>query len=354
MRCKTLMSVCVAALWLGWTNVVLGGTLNIVQAGASDYAIVIPDSSASPTIDAYLQQAAEEMQRVLRRATDVTVPVVHEAQHRPGQPGLFIGATRALAATGLRPAAYACWEHRIVCQNGNVYLFGEDVAVVHGDRQDRDASRHVLGSVKAVIVFLEKFAGASYCFPAAGAFSVEKSVGVALPDDFVWQQIPPVSYVTGRPCTFFYDLANNFYMGPWYGTYGGHSHDKAIPPAQYFANHPDYFALLQGKRQSHPDRSQYCLSNPAVQELIYQELLNHADQGYRMVQLGQSDGFRLCECPECTALFGVKEAGEKLWILHRGYAERFLKDRPGKQLCIMAYGPTLVPPRTFTEFPPTW
>ena len=80
-----------------------------------------------------------------------------------------------------------------------------------------------------------------------------------------------------------------------------------------------------------------------MRELIYQELLDHADKGYEMVQLGQSDGFRPCECAECANLYGVKDFGEKLWIMHREMAERFLKDRPGKKLCIMAYGFAILP-----------
>lgn len=350
MRCQVLLLGCVVLFWMVLASPARGAMLPLVRGGASAYAIVIPDRGGS-TLDLFMQQGAAEMQRVLRRASGVTLPILDESDLPPGQPGVFIGATRALAASGLAPAQYACWEHRIACREGHIYLFGDDAAVVHGDRHDRDPSRHVLGSLKAMVVFLEKFAGASYCFPAAGAFSVESGAEIGVPDDYAYRQVPPVSYVTGRPATLFYDLANNFLMGPWYGTYGGHSHDKAIPPERYFAEHPEYFALLKGQRQSHPERPQYCLSNPAVQELIYQELLAHADQGYRMVQLGQSDGFRACECADCVALYGVAEAGEKLWILHLRLAERFLRDRPGKQLCIMAYGPTRVPPRTFSAFP---
>ena len=85
-----------------------------------------------------------------------------------------------------------------------------------------------------------------------------------------------------------------------------------------------------------------------------------------VIELGQADGFRPCQCKECAALYGVKVTttpadgiafhndrawGEKLWIMHRDMALRLMQDRPGKKLMMTSYGPTVRPPQTFTEFP---
>lgn len=165
------------------------------------------------------------------------------------------------------------------------------------------------------------------------------------------QKVPQILYGIGRRQEMFYDIANNMFPAPWYGTYGGHSHNIAIPAAKYAKEHPEYFALIKGKRDLNPRYPAYCLSRPEVQELIYRELLQHADKGYEMVQLAQSDGFRGCECEDCRKLYGISSWGEKLWIMHAKMAERFAKDRPGKLVHIIAYGPTRTPPQTFRKFP---
>ena len=67
-----------------------------------------------------------------------------------------------------------------------------------------------------------------------------------------------------------------------------------------------------------------------MQELIYRELVTELDRGFEMTELGQTDGYVPCDCAKCRALYGVRAPGEKLWILHRSFAERLMKDRPGK------------------------
>jgi len=133
--------------------------------------------------------------------------------------------------------------------------------------------------------------------------------------------------------------------------FGGHTYARAIPPAKYRETHPEYFALIRGKRLLE-GRGQYCISNPEVQELIYQDLLRLADAGYRSVDLGQPDGFRPCQCDDCFELYGTgKDWSEKLWIFHRKLAERLLKDRPGVRITIMSYIQTAKPPKSFNVFP---
>ena len=112
----------------------------------------------------------------------------------------------------------------------------------------------------------------------------------------------------GRSQEQYYAMANDMLPAPWYKCHGGHSHIPAIPPAKYLKSHLEYFAIVRGKRNGYPGIPQYCLSNPEVQKLIYQEVLNTlADPRYKESQLAQTDGFRVCECVPCKSFF--KEAG---------------------------------------------
>lgn len=141
-----------------------------------------------------------------------------------------------------------------------------------------------------------------------------------------------------------------------------------MPIEEYGKSHPEYFILTGNVRQPkvNSEEGQLCLSNPEVRELIYQHVLARCDEGFDVVEIGQADGFRPCQCKECATLYGVKVTttpaegiafhkdrgwGEKLWIMHRDMALRLMKERPGKKLMMTSYGPTVRPPQTFTEFP---
>ncbi len=323
--------------------------LTIAEGKKSNYQIVIPDEGASEIMAGFIRQSADLLSQCIKRASGVTIPVVKESAMDAGKPAIFIGGVKALAANGIDQSKFERWENRIDVIGANIFLSGND-ANPRGTT-GRSYTYYITGSVKAVTVFLQKFVNTAFVYPTANGITVQPTAKLTIPGEFKFREVPKIQYTTGRSHDMFYGLANNFLPGPWYGTYGGHSHNVAIPQDKYFQSNPEYFALLKGKRTTHPTRPQYCLSNPKVQEMIYQELLNHIDKGYEIVQLGQSDGFRPCECDDCKKQYGVESYGEKLWIMHREMAEKFLKDRPGKMLCIMAYGPTKTPPKTFKDFP---
>ena len=341
-----------------------GAEVCLISSGRSRYKIVYADTELFPFHNRYSSGTAETFQKILRHATGVRLPVVPESRFDGKGKAFFIGATRALRTAGLAPERYERWEHRIDVKDQNIYLHGMDwrnsKSPEAGYRQ-----YYVFGSRKAMLTFSEKFLNAVFAGTPNVCDGVPKIKKLSIPENYSFKRTPAIEYnLTGRR-TLDYDVANNGFYAPWYGTYGGHNHNVALNVAKYFKTHPEYYALSNGKRTPGP-RVQLCLSNKQVQELIYKEVLDHLDQGFEMVQLAQSDGFSPCECLECQNLFGLvpkvspKEKlayrsspvwGEKLWILHRSFAERLLKDRPGKKVCIIAYGPTRRPPESFKEFP---
>ena len=341
-----------------------GADLDIISNRRSEYKIVYADKELYPFHNRYSSIAANTLQTVLRHATGAVLKVLPESKFDGKGKAIFLGSTDAVRKAGLAPACYRRWEHRIDVKGQNIYLHGMDWRNA-SDPKAGYRQRYVLGSHKAMLTFLEKFTGAVFAGTPNVCDGVPKIKKLSIPENYSFVRVPAIEYnMTGRR-TLDYDIANNGFYGPWYGSYGGHNHNVALAPAKYFKTHPEYYALNKGKRVPGP-RVQLCLSNKAVQELIYKEVLDHIDQGYEMVQLAQSDGFSPCECVACQNLFGLKPAvpptdrngyrsspvwGEKLWILHRNFAQRLLKDRPGKKVCIIAYGPTRRPPESFKEFP---
>ncbi|OGV56836.1 MAG: hypothetical protein A2017_21700 [Lentisphaerae bacterium GWF2_44_16] len=327
--------------------------LIMVSDGKSDYQIVIPDKGKIPWMDGFLEKSAKLMQSSIAEAGNAVLPIAEESKRAPGKPCIYIGSTEKTKKTGINTDKMREWEYVLKTDGKDIFIFGKDIA---GAKAKKDASggytQYELGTLKAVTAFLENYAGTRFIMPGPNGISVEKKAVIEVPEKLKLNEKPFFRYCIGRASNdIFYDIANNFYPTVQYGSYGGHSHPVAIAQDKYFKTHPEYFALIKGKRYTHDRRPQYCLSNPEVQELIYKELLRKLDEGYNYAQLAQSDGFRACECEECKKFYGVDDFGEKLWIMHKKMAERLLKDRPGKKAMIISYGPTSNPPATFKDFP---
>ena len=82
----------------------------------------------------------------------------------------------------------------------------------------------------------------------------------------------------------------------------------AIPATKYYETHPEYFALVDGKRTDYRknwQRAQYCLSNPEVQRLVADSIIGRLERyggkGYYLY--GNADSvYGWCECTGCRAL----------------------------------------------------
>ena len=312
----------------------------------SSWTIVIPKPGGDSILDRFNREAAELFARGAQEAADLTLPVVTEDQYKTGK-AVFIGNTSAAQKQGINPETLPFQACAVQTDGeGNLYFSGRHSINPEYAEINQHRFRE-LGTLRGVCEFLREYAGMRVFLPHAVHF--RKKNHLEFPDHFKTVYTPVFSYVLGKPSNdCIYDAANGFLFAPWYKTYGGHSHDHAVPKS-LFKEHPEYFAMLKnGKRWA---STHLCLSNPEVQELIYREMLKRLDKGFQWVQLGQTDGFFPCCCESCNNLYGLSDWGEKLWILHKNMAERLKKDRPGKMAVILCYGPTSKTPASFQEFP---
>ena len=323
-----------------------GSDLAIVQSGKSDYVIAFPEKASLNLMREY-RNAAKLLRTLIQKRTGVTLPEICEKDVKAHHKVIYIGNT---AASGKRKIQkkWALNEYRIKADKGDIFLVGDDNDSSPGKRAGYHTLR--LGSVKALLEFAKKFVKADFLYQGANGIHVEKSPLLSLPADLDITAVPYTMFGIGRSQEQYYAMANDMLPAPWYKCHGGHSHIPAIPPSKYLKSNLEYFAIVRGKRNGYPGIPQYCLSNPEVQKLIYKELVTTlADPRYKESQLAQTDGFRVCECLPCKEFF-KPGAGEALWKLHLDMAQRLLKDRPGKSVRIIAYGPTVNPPRN-ARFP---
>lgn len=84
-----------------------------------------------------------------------------------------------------------------------------------------------------------------------------------------------------------------------------HTFEKMVPPAKYAAEHPEYFALVDGERPTLSDgRHQLCLTNPDVLQIciesVRQALLEHPEAS--IISVSQNDWWGNCTCDACRAI----------------------------------------------------
>jgi hypothetical protein len=329
------------------------GRLAAVTVGP-DWCVAYPDTG-SKDINRVLRIAAEEVRDDINEATGLKLKAVPASKAKA--PAIWIGAAFAKKA-GFDLSGLKWYDNVVAEKNGSIYCFGNDRTGRDPEKVGRVAWwQCVLPSVKAATRFLETAAGVRFLMPGEVGKEVPKRREISVADGSFAKESPMLVYGSGRSNNnreLIYRVANGVWgMGPFH-SYGGHTYYVACPTDKYFKSHPEYFGLRNGKRMlgKTPGQTPLCISNPAVEELIVDELKRHFDMGVEVCQLGQHDGGWVCECEKCRAMYGTGDDwSEKLWLFHRHIAERILKERPGKIVHIMSYTATAKPPKTFKVFP---
>jgi len=342
--------------------------LTLLDAGKSDYQIVLPDALPLPALDESLVQTARLLQTAFL-ANKAEVAVVREKERDAAKPALMLGNTQFAQKNGLEVTKLRDWSfvHRVVGKD--ILIAGHD----HPSKAPADDKRRPnwdrVGTAKAAVDFARQFMGVCFLYPdlpgytpVSGAAKIDLLASPAIeflpmakmtvPEALNVTTTPQLRVNTAHPAgASFYDLAHNRFPRVD-EQFGGHTWERAVP-AELFAEHPEYFALISGSRlKPEGGNAQYCLSNADVQERIYRDLAGFFDKGYDSVDLGQPDGFRECQCEKCEALYGTgKDWSEKIWIFNRDVARRLEKSHPGKQVTTMSYILTAAPPKTFKAFP---
>jgi hypothetical protein len=357
------------ALW-SLATPCLAADLVLLDAGKSNYQIVVPDAQPTAALGECLAQTARLMQTAFA-ANGAEVPVVAEAKRDSAKPAIYLGNTRFARQQGIDPAKLRDWSYIQRVVGADLILVGNDHPAVAASENNRRPSWDRVGTAKAVVDFLRQYSGVRFLYPeiapynsvaaaakidllASPAIEYLPQPTIAIPSDLNRAITPVLRVNTSHPAGGgFYDLAHNRFPRVD-ELFGGHTWERAVPPEKHWPAHPEYFAQINGERlKPEGGRAQYCLSNPAVQEMIYQDLASWLDRGYASVDLGQPDGFRECQCDACAKLYNTgADWSEKIWLFNRQLAERLHKSHPNRELVMMSYILTADPPKTYKKFPP--
>ncbi|HBE43155.1 MAG TPA: DUF4838 domain-containing protein [Bacteroidales bacterium] len=293
---------------------------NIVLAdkGFSQYRIIIP---SYPTPDE--KKAAEVLQDYMLQISDAALPVISVDRNRKGIPfEIILGQNERLDKLGIDINFNELGEDGFIIKTDSLRLI-----IAGGSKK---------GTLYGVYTFLEKYLGCRMYTPRVKIIPKHEKIILDRIND---RQIPAVKYRTIH------------YRGTWDQEYadwhklshdaGGertawglwvHTFNHLVPPEIYFAEHPEYYALRDGKRIP----TQLCLTNPEVLKLTIQNLRKDMARNPEALywSVSQNDNRNYCMCGNCQAI-DKKEgspSGSIIWFVNQ-VADQF----PDKVISTLAY-----------------
>ena len=279
----------------------------LVEGGTSEYTITVSRGAPAP-----IQFAAEELQRYLSEISSAKLPITARPLGASIRVGLDEGSSLHESLQALPEDSFL-----IQAEKGTLYLGGNSPR----------------GTLFSVYYFLEKYLDCGWIRP--GEDVVPKLDDIVLRGDLRDIQSPHFSYrnlnlypfiaarnlrnvdwAAKNRLNWIHACANSSELWEEFNSrntlvpeiekrgllinYGGHTFHKWVRPDRYFNEHPDYFSLLDGKR----DDSQLCISNEQVARVAAENIIAFLDENPEvdMVDVWLSDVVEWCECNRCQEM----------------------------------------------------
>ena len=329
----------------------------IVRDGKPEAQIIIPDET-----DLATKQAAQWIQKYVKAGTGAELAILAESRDTPTDgTRIFLGATKAAARAKIT-ADKLKWDGcRLVARDGALFLLGR-----HDPGLKDDPWMAPKGNCRAAATFLEDFCGIRWFIKRPDGELVPKRKEVAVPTDLDRTVEPAFGIATGSVYGFGNDslgaYANNFRIArrKWVRATTAHTWTVFVPVENYYKDHPEYFAMINGKRSDSPV-SHLCTSNPDVRKLMVEGLRGIFDKGYDWAPLAQADGAICCACDACKAKFGAYEdfskpnsfdnPCERIHIFHDEITRELMKSHPNCVVEVLLYDQTRFPSKQVKRYP---
>ncbi len=318
-----------------------GPRLVLAADGAATYVLLLP---AQPTTQE--EKAAADLGQWLQGVCGADFAIVREDGRSLPGPVVSIGRTARLAASGVPEAAADLGDegYAIAVAGQDLFLFGG----------------RTRGPINAVYAFLEEDLGCRWydrdavVLPWLPELAVQPVPRTFVPvlqirDPFYWDAFDPTWSLRNRT-----NSPHAAVPAAWGGSVEYalfvHTYNALVPPDAYFAEHPEYYSELGGKRQP----VQLCLSHPDVLAIVVAEVrrILRSQPHSRIISVSPNDGTGYCECAACRALDDAEgtRAGTLLRFVN-AVADSIRDEFPGVLVSTLAYLDTYQPPRTIQPRP---
>ncbi|WP_170846960.1 DUF4838 domain-containing protein [Sunxiuqinia elliptica] len=287
--------------------------LAIIKNGRSNYEIRIKNQDC--------QQAAEQLQHYLEKASSVKLPIVMESDAAPSSPAILVYTN-----TGLPQA------HSISIQTE-----GKNLLISGGDAQSTGY---------AVYEFLEQYVGCRWFSPSVEQVPSSSTISLALPVNLVYT--PEITTRTVHSRLFYEDHAFADHQKvtteafPSYVPEGRvHTFHRFVPELSFYDKHPEYYALRGKKRLP----TQLCLTNQEVLKIVIDSVQVWFDRypDAQVISVSQNDNTQHCQCENCQKI--DEEEGSPSGSMIR-FVNAVAQAFPDKTISTLAYQYTRKPCKT--------
>ena len=303
---------------------------NLSVSAMQEWDIVVSDDATAA--ECY---AAEEFQKWFSQATGLTL-VLNAQRGDPNRGHITI--------------------------SGSVALGDEDIEIVVEGGQVQINGGRPRGTLYAVYQFLEELVGIRFLtaehthIPDASTLDIPcGSYTYSPPFSFRWSyyrensEVP--EFAAKRKVNTVTDAEN--LGGKTQQQLINHSFHALVPYGTYGENHPEYYALVDGKRNTdtHGGGPQLCVTNPEVIDIAAESAIQQLSERPEAtnISVSQADTAAYCRCEICETLNEAEDSpmGSQLTFVN-AVAERIEKVHPHVKVGTLAYWYTRKPPKTVT------
>lgn len=275
--------------------------MTIVKAGQPNARIIV-----SPNASYIVQDAAEELQTYIEKISGAQLPIGNSATVK----GNLILVGRQPEVDSLIPGldGYDLAHDGFVIKSlpEKLVITGQSDSYLHNNAGKVDC-----GTLNAVYYFLESL-GCRWYMPGEDGEVVPNKATITV-SDFNLMDKPDFKsrWLGGYAVAQLGGSVYNEYLlwltrnrANWNAYHQGHTLKQWVDPDVYFAQHPEWFPLINGQRYS--GYAQVCTSNTEMTATCATNFNNFL-QSYdlwRSYPVGQNDSFLWCECTPCLEQYG--------------------------------------------------
>ena len=293
--------------------------ITLVFNSKSDYQIVL-----SPTATPIEKEAADTLRKYLFLISDCQLPIVNKSANTNAKQ-LIIG--NAGVFQNIKTAD--------LHDDGVLIRTINSAIIFSGGRRK--------GVLYSVYTFLDSILNCKMY--AYDVVQIPKTKTIVLPAIINIKQNPAFDYrmsgFVNLTTAFCHFNKQNYLFEDW-GLWV-HSFEVLVPSKTYFSTHPEYFALVDGKRNP----AQLCLSNPDVLQIAITNLRNKIKKHPELKHwsVSQNDNQLYCQCDACKKKDAEQDShqGSILYFVNK-VAAQF----PDKIITTLAYLYSQKPPKSLT------
>jgi hypothetical protein len=288
----------------------------LTENETSRYTIIIPSHASANE-----QKAATVLQNYILQISGAALPVITANKHASPYE-IVLGQNERLDELS------ASINYQQLKEDGFIIKTDSSRLIIAGGSEK--------GTLYGVYSFLEKYLGCRMYSPTVKIVPQQKNIVLGNIND---QQVPVIGFRdTHYRATWDADYIEWHKLdhgpdgersdwGMWV-----HTFNELVPPQTYYQAHPEYFAMVKGKRLP----TQLCLSNPAVLEITIQNLRKKIAQNpeAKYWSVSQNDNRDYCTCDICRSLDSIEGSPSGSII---NFVNKVADQFPEKMISTLAY-----------------